>query len=304
MGKIAFLFAGQGAQAPGMGQQLWEQSEAARAVFARCDALRPATSEQCFSGTAEQLTQTANTQPCLFAVDLACAAAAVEAGLQPDGVAGFSLGELPAVAFAQLLSVEESFLLTCRRAALMQQCTEQSPGGMIAVLRLNTDVVETLCAQVGNCWPVNYNCPGQTVVACRAAALESLTAAVTAAGGRAMPLAVSGAFHSPLMDDAAVGLSQALAGLTLQAPRLPVYANLTAAPYTTHAAELLAAQVNHPVQWQKTIQQMETDGFDTFIEVGAGKTLSGLVRKILPEAAVYNISDSASLATTVAGVKA
>ena len=290
MGGVAFLFAGQGAQHPGMCAELAAAEPAARTVFEIADAVRPGTSAQCFEGTQEELNSTANTQPCVFAADLACARALAAHGIVPAAVAGFSLGEVAALTFAGSYTDEEGFELVCRRAALMAEAAEENPGAMRAILKLDAATVEELAAQAGEAWPVNYNSPQQTVVAGAPAALETLDELVRAAKGRSMPVAVSGAFHSPYMAPAADALAAYLAeGHAPAAPQLPVIANRTAEAYPAGSgeqggaarAELLASQVANPVQWVRTLEELERRGIDTFIEVGPGKTLTGLVKRTL-----------------------
>lgn len=298
MGKIALLFAGQGAQYPGMGKDFYEQNPVAREVFEKLEQQRLGTMQQCFTGSKEELSLTLNTQPCLFAVDYAIAkAVADQADLQVDAVAGFSLGEIPALAFAGLLDLEQAFALVCRRAAVMQQAAEQHPGAMQAVLKLSAARIIELAAPYSDVFPVNYNSPEQTAVAGKPEQLQAFAADVKAAGGRAVPLAVSGAFHSPYMDSAAAALADYMQTVTVQEGACAVYANRTAQPYTVAAAKaLIASQVNHPVQWVKTVQHMLADGVDCFIEVGPGKTLSGLVKKITADAQVYKVETMEDLA--------
>lgn len=285
MGKIAFVFAGQGAQAPGMGESLAGKSPAAKAVFDEADRLRPGTSAQCFGGTAEELAQTINTQPCVYAVDLAAARALAEGGLAPDGVAGFSLGELAALTFAGTFTDEQGFTLVCRRAELMQE----GGGGMAAVLKLGDEQIEALCEETGGAWPANYNCDGQLSVSLEREKMDDFCAAAKAAGGLAKPLKVSGGFHSPLMEKAADGFARLLDDQEMKPPALPVYANKTAKPYEPPYKATLAQQIDSPVCWKQTVRQMAEDGFDTFVEVGPGKTLAGLIRRTLPDARVYNV---------------
>lgn len=295
MSKIAFVFSGQGAQAPGMGKELYDCSPAAKAVFDLADSIRPGTSQQCFEGTQEELNVTINTQPCLFACDLAAAKAAQERGIQPDCAAGFSLGETAAVAFSGMLTEAEAFSMVCKRAELMNEAAQKNPGAMAAVMKLSPQQVETLCGPIENAWPVNYNSPKQTVVAASADTIDQVVEAASAQRGRAVKLAVSGAFHSPLMHSAADGLREYLASVSLREERLPVYANLTAEPYGEDKKETMAAQCENPVRWQKTIENMIANGVDTFIEVGVGKTLAGLIKKINPEVTVYQIENKEGL---------
>ncbi len=302
MGKIAILFAGQGAQYPGMGRALYETSPAARAVFDMADAIRPGTSRQCWEGSPEELSVTENTQPCLFTVDLACGEALREAGVSLQAAAGFSLGELAALAFSGMLSREDAFRLVCRRAAFMQSCAEETKGAMAAVLKLPFAQVEGICASFDRVYPVNYNCPGQLVVAAAAEQMEPFTAAVKAAGGKCVPLAVSGAFHSPFMERAAAEMAKELQTVRYQEGCLPVYANLTGRPYQGDYAALTAAQIKSPVQWVDTLQNLHAAGFDSFVEVGPGKTLSGLVKKTLAGATVCRVEDPETLLAAVQAI--
>ena len=304
MGKIAFVCAGQGALYSGMGQSLCEVSPAAKAVFDAADKLRPGTSEQCFTGTAEELSITKNTQPCLYCVDLAAAKALEEAGVTPDYVAGFSLGEIAALSFAGVFSEEQGFDFVCKRAEAMQKAGEENPGAMAAVLKLKNEQVEELCAGFEKVWPVNYNCPGQLVCAGEKSQIEAFCGKVAEAGGKAVPLAVSGGFHSPFMESASQTLCEVLEPMELSEARVPVYANYTAQPYDGSAKELLTQQVKNPVQWQETVERLVELGVDTFIECGPGKTLCGLIRKTAKGVKTLNVQDGETLQAALEAVKA
>lgn len=304
MGKIAFVFSGQGAQYPGMGQELAAVSPAAKAIFDLADAVRPGTSDQCFSGTKEELVITSNTQPDMFAVEVAAAAALLEAGIVPDCLAGFSVGEISALGFSGAVSVEDAFRLVCRRGELMQEASNAVSTGMTAVVKLSPAQVEALAAQFDQVYPVNYNSAAQTVCAGLSESMPAFRAAVKEAGGRAIPLKVAGAFHSPFMHSAAVGLVDVLEPMEFGTPRYPLYSNVTAQPYEEgRYKELLSQQVENPVRWQSIVENMVADGVDTFIEVGPGNTLTGLIQRINPNVTALHVEDAETLKAAVAAVK-
>ena len=295
MGKIAFVFSGQGAQRPGMGKELYDASPAAREVFEKLDQIRPGTSEMCFNGSDEELMQTKNTQPCLFAVELAAAAALREKGIEADMTAGFSLGEIAALAYSGAASLEEGFKIVCTRGELMQKAAEQFPASMAAVLKLPNEEVERICAGLDKAYPVNYNCQGQVTCAAAKETIPALTEAVKLAGGRAVPLKVSGGFHSPFMETAAEEFAAALRTSELQKPRIPLYSNFTAEPYDDDRIRLLSQQICSPVRWEKLVQNMIAEGVDTFVELGAGNTLVGLIGRIDKSVRTFCVTDKAGL---------
>ena len=263
MGKIAFVFSGQGDQFPGMGKDLYEKYPAARKIYDLCDGIRPGTSAQCFDGTEEELKETGNTQPCLFATELAAACVLMEIGSTPDMTAGFSLGEVA--------------------AELMQAEARKFDTSMAAVLRLAPEKVEEVCGKYSDIYPVNYSCPGQITVSGLSSQMADFFADVKTAGGRAIPLKVKGAFHSPFMNEAAKVFAGELANVKMGRQSIPLYSNKTAEPYEENAVSLLSSQICSPVQWEKTIRNMIADGADTFIEIGPGRTLTNMIRKISTE---------------------
>lgn len=291
MGAVAFVFSGQGDQYPGMGKELCERYPAAAKVFAVCDAIRPGTAEQCFSGTAEELKETVNTQPCLYAMELAAAQVLRGKGIRPDAVAGFSLGEVTAAAFAGCFDQETGFRLVCRRGALMQAEAEKHDTAMAAVVKLTAEEVIRLCGQSSDIYPVNFNCPGQTTVSGLSEQMPGFFAAVKAAGGRAIPLKVKGAFHSPYMAEAAKAFGEELNKAGMRHGSIPLYSNVTAAPYSGDPAALLAKQIESPVQWEKLIRRMISAGIDTFVEIGPGKTLTNMIRRIDAEVNAYSVTE-------------
>lgn len=295
MGKTVFVFSGQGAQVPGMGKSLYDNSDAAKAVFDMAESIRPGTLKQCFEGTKEELSETINTQPCVFAVDLAAAAAVAEKGIRPDYVAGFSLGEIAAIAFAGMITYEDAFRLVCKRAEVMDKAAKENKGAMAAVLKLTPEKVEEICSSFEKAYPVNYNSPAQTVVAASEDEIDELCAKVKAEKGKAVKLAVSGAFHSPFMNSASDALAEYLEGVELKEPEIPVYANVTAQPYEGDYKALVAAQVKSPVKWQTTVENLVSQGADRFIEVGVGKTLTGLIKKINNVVTAVNIESKEGL---------
>lgn len=301
--SIAFVFPGQGAQAPGMGKSLYDSSPAARNVFETVDtACGFSVSRICFEGTEAELRDTRITQPALFAASVAAFAACREAGLNPQAVAGHSIGEYAALVAAASFSVHNGARLVKARGEAMADAAESRPGAMAAVLGLDFDAVTEACRNVNNVGavvPANINAPGQIVISGETNAVEAASSLLKTRGAkRVLPLAVSGAFHSPLMELAGAVMTGVLALTEINDPALPIVANVTA-DYEQTANEVranLAHQVAGPVRWVETINRLYADGYTTFVECGPGNVLAGLIKRIAPDARTLNVSDAQTLA--------
>ncbi|MES2556077.1 MAG: ACP S-malonyltransferase [Bacteroidota bacterium] len=280
----AYVFPGQGAQFPGMGKDLYESSDIAKALFQQANDILGFNIQQImFEGTEEELKQTKVTQPAIF-LHSTILAACLGDSFQPDMVAGHSLGEISALVANKTLSFEDGLRLVSKRALAMQEACEREPSTMAAILGLEDNVVEEICAGInGVVVPANYNCPGQLVISGSVAAVEEACAKLTEAGAkRALILPVGGAFHSPLMEPAREELAAAIKATTFNTPICPVYQNVTANGVTDPVAiqENLVAQLTAPVRWTQTMNQMIADGCAEVIEVGPGKVLQGLFKKV------------------------
>ncbi len=291
MGKIAFVFSGQGDQYPGMGKELADAYPVAARVYELCDGLRPGTSAQCFECTEDELKETKNTQPCLFAMELAAASVLMDRGICPDATAGFSLGEVVAATVSGIFDIETGFRLVCKRGELMQREAEKFDTSMAAVVKLTPEQVQDICGRYPDVYPVNFNCPGQITVSGLSSQMADFFADVKAAGGRAIPLKVKGAFHSPFMKEAAEAFAGELALAEIGERTATLYSNMTAEPYTEDVAGLMSKQICSPVRWEKIIRNMIDDGIDTFVEIGPGKTLTNMIKKISVDVKAVSVTE-------------
>ena len=297
MSKHAFVFPGQGSQFSGMGKNLYESNEAAKALFEKANEIVGfRISDIMFEGTDEQLKQTNVTQPAVFIHSVIAYLTMDNA--KPDMVAGHSLGEFSALVANQTLSFEDALRLVSIRAKAMQAACALQPSTMAAVLALADEKVEEICATVSAesgevVVPANYNCPGQLVISGSVKGIEIACEQMKAAGAkRALVLPVGGAFHSPLMDPAKIELAAAIEATTFNHPICPVYQNVTASAVTDPAQikQNLIAQLTGAVKWTQTVQAMVADGASHFTEVGPGKVLQGLVQKVHKEAVVDGVN--------------
>jgi len=293
--NVAWVFPGQGAQAVGMGQDLAAEHPAAREVFEAADAaLGVPISTICFEGPAEELTRTVNTQPAIVTHSIAALAAAAASGAithRPAFVAGHSLGEYAALIAAGSVSFEDGVRLVQERGRLMQEACDREPSTMAAILGVEPVTLREVCARTG-AHICNINAPGNITIGGTAASVEAASAAATEAGAsRVVPLTVSGAFHTPLMQSAADGMREVLAKVSFNAPVMPVVSNVTAKPLAEGAVmpEELASQIISPVLWADSVATMATAGVTEVIEFGPGKVLTGLVRRIDRAIACRNV---------------
>ena len=298
--KIAHVFPGQGSQSVGMGYKLYQSSPKAKEIFQEADeALQFSLSRLCFEGPEDELRQTINAQPAIMTVSIACLRAASEANhtVSPSFVAGHSLGEYTALVAANVLGFTDAIRLVRERGRLMQKAGEIKPGGMAAIIGLDEAALKEICRESG-AEIANFNCSVQIVISGSTEALErAMELAKARDARRVIPLQVSGAFHSTLMQPTIEGLSEAISQINFRTPEIPIVVNSTAQPVTTAEGvkEELLRQLCNCVQWQPSIEYMVGEGISTFIEIGPGQVLSGLIKRISDKVRVLNMSDPESI---------
>ncbi|HHU79071.1 MAG TPA: ACP S-malonyltransferase [Clostridiales bacterium] len=304
--KTAFVFPGQGAQYTGMGKELYNNFELIRKIYDETDdILGEGFVNLIFNGTDEDLKRTENAQPGILMMSTAISELLKSEGIFPVMTAGLSLGEYSALVSANSISYTEAVPLVRRRGRLMDEAAPNGKGTMTAILGLDADKLLSCCEQASEYGTVsiaNYNCPGQLVITGEVQAVGKASELAKQAGARrVVPLAVSGPFHSPLLKEAGEALAELLEKANIKPPEVPVISNVTALPTagTDEIRSLLARQVSSPVRWEESIRYMLSQGVDTFIEVGPGRTLTGFMKKIDKTAAVYNVEDMASLETVL-----
>jgi [acyl-carrier-protein] S-malonyltransferase len=293
-GKLAFCFPGQGSQDVGMGRAFAEAFPEARAVFDEAsEEVGYDVGRICFEGPIEDLTRTDVQQPALVATSVACLRAVETIGLKPDFVIGHSVGEYAALVAAGAISAREAVALVRERGAAMAEAANENPGAMAAVLGLPDEAVEELCAEIGDVWPANYNCPGQIVVSGLNGAVDRLIEMATELGARrAVKLRVSGAFHSPLVARAAERLRPAVARATFREPAPPFMSTVTAKLETAgRLAGVLVEQLTAPVRFTQAVGGLVKDGAGTFVEIGPGQVLSGILRRCDRSLKTFSVGD-------------
>lgn len=307
MNKLAFIFPGQGSQTVGMGKDFFDHYDTAKKMFKKADdALGYSITDMCFNGPAEDLKLTANTQPAILTVSVIAAAILRENGINPDIVGGHSLGEYSALVIAGALDFADAVHLVNRRGAFMQDAVPVGEGGMAAVIGLDRDKVVNICAEISSkgtlVQAVNFNCPGQIVIAGTAAGVTKAVDKLKAAGAKkCIALPVSAPFHSKLMEPAAAKLAAELDKITVKDARIPVAANVTGEAFTKadDIKKNLIKQAASPVLWEDCIATMKNFGADVYIEAGPGKVLCGLNRRIDKTLTSLNVENMVSLQKTL-----
>lgn len=304
--EVAFVFPGQGSQYVGMGKEIYENFDTAKKTFMEAsDTLGYDVSDLSFNGPEEELNKTLRTQPCILTVSIAIYRVLLSNGIRPSVVAGHSLGEYSAIVAAEVLSFKDTLKLTEKRGQFMQEASPEGKGGMAAIVGLRRDKVDDICLSVksGYVSPANYNCPGQIVIAGEKQAVEEAMRLARKIGAKkVVPLAISVPSHCALMADASRKLAELLEKVKFKDPTIPFVNNADAMflNNTDSIKRSLIRQLSSPLLWEDSIRAIVDSGVNTFIEVGPGKVLSGLIRKIEPSANVFNVEDVSSLQRVLA----
>lgn len=301
--KIGFIFAGQGAQYVGMGQEFYEHFQEARDVYAQSD-IDIDVQKVCFEGPEDTLNETSYAQPCILTTSLAIAKVVEAHGIHPDYVAGLSLGEYSALAYANAFSVHDAIQIVRARGQLMSEALPAGTTSMAAVLAMDADKIQEVIADIDDVTIANYNCPGQIAITGKKEAVEIASEKLKEAGAkRVIPLKVSGAFHSPLLEEASFKLKAVLGKYDIQKPKIPVVYNISGKEEDGELIDILTKQIKSSVYFYQSLQYMIEKGVDVFVEIGPGKALSSFVKKTDKTIPVYSVDNVESLNKMLGALK-